>query len=260
MNGLVDVVLLCGGKGTRFHEVTKDAIPKSLYKLDDLELIRFTLDVLDFSAINSLVFAIDHHADAIRDWVAEQKIPCPVHFSEQTEPGVLGAVKAALKLVTQESFIVCNTDETRDGMVMGDLLAQHASAPQKGATMTTTRSDRLYQHRVITTDEDGTILATELKGERFKTRETEVGQINVGFIVFRRDAVDLFDTEYGHDWSSMINPLVDKGLMRAAHNPDIRYFNVGTAQELAQALSYLATQVETITPETPPQTPQPASH
>ena len=51
MENTVDVILLCGGKGTRFREVTGDKVPKSLYKLDGEELIKFTINNLDFSLV-----------------------------------------------------------------------------------------------------------------------------------------------------------------------------------------------------------------
>lgn len=239
MTSPVDVILLCGGKGTRFREVTQDKVPKSLFKLNDFELIKFTTDNLDFSLVNSLIFAVDHHAESVMEWAKAQQFSCPVHFSTQTEPGVLGAVKAALSYVTTDSFIVCNTDEMRDGISMKELLKHHSTNPKSKATMLTTFSDHLSQHRVITTNSDNIVTASELKNPLYKDQETAVKQINVGFIVFKKDAVPLFDAVHGNDWSSLIHPLIDARLMGAALNPTIHYFNIGTAHELEQARSYL---------------------
>jgi len=240
INQQVDAILLCGGKGRRFRAVTHDKIPKPLYRLNELELIKFTLNTLDFSLINNLIFAVGHHADIIRAWVLEQDFPCNVIFSTQTELGVLGAVTSALKYVTADSFLVCNTDEIRDGMSMQELLHHHAEAPHLLATMLTGYSDSLYDHRVITTDENNVIIGSELNNPIYKEQEDIIKEVNAGFVVLRTGATAYFNSAYGHDWSGMIDQLIEEHLMQAVFNSRLTYFNVGTVKELEKARLYLA--------------------
>lgn len=238
MRKVVDVILLCGGKGTRFREITNDKIPKSLYTLNGEELIRLTVNNLDFSLVNRLIFAVDHHADSVKAWVSSQNFPCPVYFSYQTEPGVLGAVEAAMQYVECNDFIICNTDELRHGLSLEELLDTHCQTDSH-ATMATTYSDHLFYHRVIRSGATNVVESTELKNQEYQNKEHLVGQINIGFIVFRKNHVALFDKTHGIDWSSLINPLVDRGLLRVSLNPGVQYFNIGTRRELEQAQAYI---------------------
>lgn len=234
----VDVILLCGGKGTRFREVTGDKVPKSLYKLNGEELIQFSINNLDFSLVHSLIFAVDHHADSLKDWVVSQSFPCPVFFSYQTEPGVLGAVNAAARYIQEDNFIICNTDELRKGLSVRTVLDAHCRTPAL-STMVTAYSDHLFYHRVITTDDTGLIESTELNNPEYQDAEDTIKPVNTGLIIFNKDCLQLFNEARGSDWSSIINPLVEKRLMNAVLNPDVRYFNIGTKHELEQARAFM---------------------
>jgi len=232
----VDVILLCGGKGTRFYKVTEDRIPKSLYKVDGKPLIEYTIHALDFSQINKLIFAVDYHAERIIDWITTQDFPCEVEISYQEGEGVLGAVRSALQLVTTEHFIVCNTDEVRDNFSMNRFMAQY-NVRNHGA-MATALSDQLYRHRVVTENANN-IANTELKNTLYVNSPTTVGIVNIGFLLLKKSTDDLFDSSHGTDWSSIINPIVETGLMQSIFDERVRYFNVGTPNELDEVVEYL---------------------
>lgn len=244
MAELLDTILLCGGKGTRFQSVTQGMMPKSLFKLNQTALIKFTTDSLDYAVIGSLIFAVDHQSELLISWIHEQNFPFPVHISTQTEPGVLGAVRAALHYVKTDSFIVCNTDELRGGLCLADVVEKHFSKPATMSTMVTSYAKNLYNHRLITTDSRDIIIRTELKALEYHSKSEICGQVNIGFIMFQKSHCQFFDDSFGKDWSSMINPLVNKRCMQVALNKDINYFNVGTPEELAQAQHYLASKTE----------------
>lgn len=241
MTKQIDAILLCGGKGRRFRAVTHDKIPKPLYRVNDLELIKFSLNALDFSLINNLIFAVGHHADIVRAWVLEQHFPCNVIFSTQIEPGVLGAVYSALEFVTAESFLICNTDEIRDGMSITELVDYHEKAPHLLATMLTGYSDNLFEHRVITTDENRVVTSSELNNPIYKTQKDVIKQVNAGFVLLRIEAASYFNGAYGNEWSGLIDRIIEEQLMQAILNSSLAYFNVGTVEELEKARLYLAT-------------------
>ena len=237
----VDVILLCGGKGSRFQTITQDLVPKSLYKVNGKELIRYSIEPLDFNNVGRLIFAVDHHAEALKTWVNKQNFPCPVFFSYQTEPGVRGAVTAALAHVAADDFAVCNTDEIRIGMSFNHALAAHQGNDGL-ATMVTAPSSHLFYHRHITTDAQGHITDTVLNDPAYQHDTATVRNVNIGFIFFRKTVVDWLDDTRGTDGSSVIDPLVEHGHMYAVHDPNIHYFNVGTRDELTDAMAYLQLQ------------------
>ena len=235
----VDVILLAGGRATRFREVTQDKIAKPLYPLNHVELIKYTLCSLDFSLVNSLIFALDHHADDLQKWVEKQDLPCKVSFSRQEEPGILGAIRGALPYVATQSYVVCNTDEVRSGFVFNDFLNAHASEDARLATMAVARTSHLHRHRMLEINDEDIILSTDLRNAAYASSPAKQGDVFIGIVAFSRPAEELFDNIHGSEWSALIEPLVKKGHMKASRTPHIEYFNVGTPVELEEANAYV---------------------
>jgi NDP-sugar pyrophosphorylase family protein len=239
---IINVILLCGGRGTRLADVTKDKIPKSLYAIDDMELIKYSVNMLESSVyIDKLIFAVDHRSDKMTQWVNEQNFKTNVAISKQGIPGVVAAVRSALPYVASEQVIVCNTDEIRDGFNVDYFIENSMKVvePNEGV-MATATADNLYRHRVINTDENNRIIYTTLKGDTYLRSPNLVGVINIGFILLPRYSLNKLDERYGNDWSSIIDPLVEQRKLYVVHTPSVKYFNVGTLSEVDDAMKYFA--------------------
>ncbi len=235
----IDVILLSGGKGSRFSSITHNKIYKSLYKVNNSELFKYSTDLLDFSLVNRLIFAVDSNSKGVIQWVKKQGFPCEVVFSHQTDPGVLGAVEGALNHVTANHFLVCNTDEIREGLSMAEVLEGHIQSGNV-ATMASTLANKLYFHRVIESDDNHRVISMDLKNQYYREFPEIIKEIHVGFVIFKRDALDYFNRSYGKDWDGMLGPLVEMGLIKSSPNARINFFNVGTAEELREAKAYIA--------------------
>lgn len=235
----IDVILLSGGKGTRLHTVTKDLIPKSLLEINGRKLIQYTLDALSPQQVGRVIFAVDHKSEDIRAWVNAQRFKFEVIFSEQTTPGVTGAVDAALTYVDSETFAICNTDEVRDNFNLNELVSFH-NERRAVATMPVAFSGNLSRHRVVITDEAGVILKSRLKPDNYKESPLHQEWINVGFILFDKKAIGYFESTTSQDWSGIIDPLIHEKKMLALKQPALKYFNVGTLSELGEAESYFS--------------------
>ncbi len=231
-------ILPCGGKGTRFESITGDLLPKSLYPVGGRELIRYTTDVLKPEVIGKLVFAVDHKADDIRQWANGSDLPHEIDFSEQTERGVLGAIVAGVEKVHERAFVACNTDEIRMGLDIEELIAFHDSHGAMG-TMVTTYANQLSRHRLVEPRSDGLIIGSRLKPQEYAESPDQTGLVNTGFLVLDTEAADLFDPGYSHDWGGIIDPLCEAGQLYTYISPQLRYFNVGTPEELHEAEEYL---------------------
>jgi NDP-sugar pyrophosphorylase family protein len=236
----INVILLCGGKGSRLIDVTKDEIPKSLYAIDDMELIRYSVNMLESSPlVDKLIFAVDHHADKMVQWIYDQELQTEVVVSQQNTPGVVAAVKSALPHVTSQHVIVCNTDEIRDEFDVGYFIKNSLQLINAAeGVMATTSADNLYRHRVIQVDGSNRITATTLKGDIYRKSPDLEGQINIGFLLLPRQTLINIDERYGNDWSSIIDPLVEQRKLYTVFSKGVRYFNVGTALELEEAMKF----------------------
>jgi NDP-sugar pyrophosphorylase family protein len=231
-------ILLCGGRGKRLESINGSGIPKSLFKVADQELIRYSIDALPSRLVGRLVFAVGYRAEDIKTWTNEINLPHKISFSEQTKPGVLGAIAAGAQHIREDSMVACNTDEIRVGLSLANILSFHERQGTL-ATMATTYSDRLSRHRLIESRPDGIITRTELKPEKYEAQPGQIGLVNTGFLVIEKQAMDYFDAGHSNDWSGIIDPLCEAGQLSAFVNPDIRYFNVGTPKEFQEAEGFL---------------------
>jgi len=234
-------ILLCGGKGTRLQPLSKDKMPKSLFKVDGKELITYSLDGITKAGCANLVFAIDHHADFMRTWVEDAGFPQVVNFSEQSEPGVYGAIKAAAEHVPEPFFIACNTDEIREGLDVNAAVAYHVARPEL-ATMVVTKSCQLSRHRSVKI-QDGLVVESALKPAAFMDQPEVEGLVNTGFLILEKEALRYCDSRFGNDWGAIIEPLCEAGQLNAFVDERICYFNVGTPGEFAEASGYLESKI-----------------
>jgi len=104
-----NVLILCGGLGTRFRPV-RDDIPKVLAPIRGRPFLDWIFDELLKQGIRRVVLATGYLADHIASHVAKRRdIECIL--SHETEPlGTGGAIKQAQSYLTSELTLVFNGD------------------------------------------------------------------------------------------------------------------------------------------------------
>lgn len=232
----ISAILLCGGKGTRLESITDGILPKSLVKVYGKELLRYSIDpIREEGRIQKIVFAVGHLAGMIHDWVRSLDLDIEVDFTEQDNPGVIGAIQAAVLRVPSDTYVICNTDEIRDGVALGDVIRHHHTHTLP-ATLLASLSNNLFRHRLLQINENGVIVGSQLKAPQFNDDNETYGYINTGLLCVDLPAFNHVDSvHFGNDWSALINPLHDKGLLAAHIQEGVRYYNVGTPIEFEEA-------------------------
>lgn len=230
-------ILLCGGQGSRLAELTGGQ-PKSLFELAGQPLIQYSTASLPPHAVAELVFVVGVGADKLRQWVETAHLPQRFICAEQTLPDVLGAIVSGVDHTAQDRFIICNTDEVRQGLDVHQALRCHEQSNAL-ATMVVTQSDNLHRHRLVSVRHDGLITGSQLKPEAYKLQPHISGLVNTGFLILERQALSYAEPNRSTDWSGLIDPLCEAGQLNAYINPNIAYFNVGTPVEYHQAAAYL---------------------
>lgn len=237
-------ILLSGGKGKRMHELTQDRLPKSLVSVNGKTLLQYSIDHLKPQIIKAYVFALDHHADQIQDWVIRQNFPQKLMFSYQKDAGVALAIQSASLQVKRDEMTTCNSDEIRLQLPLEEILATSIKQMQRGklATMVVTHANHLHRHRMITLREtDGHVISTRLKPREYLTRSDDIGLVNTGFFILAKRALEYLDFSQGRDWNALIEPLCDAGLLGAHLVPNMPFFNVGTMEEYNDAVNFFNT-------------------
>lgn len=110
----VDVVILCGGKGTRISPVIGDK-PKILADINGKTFLEIIIGQLASNGFKKIILSVGYLKDQAKDYVQksglENKKSCEINFLEEEIPlGTGGAVKNADKFIESDHFLVINGD------------------------------------------------------------------------------------------------------------------------------------------------------
>ena len=236
-------IILAGGLGTRLRPITNDAHQKVVHPVQGKALIEYSIESLNHPKVSSLIFCVKHLAASTMTSIVRMKLPQITTFLKDRGEGICSILRNAIRITSTPTVICCNGDEIRHGFNLDDVLLYH-NQHNKLATMVATYSNHLYRHRVLSTHYQDDVLVLEhsvLHPNNLRRKPDQTGLINVGFILLRRESVELFNGEHSPGWSGIIDPLCAAKEMAVFVTPSITYFNVGTEEELLSAQSFLST-------------------
>ena len=106
----VDVVILCGGKGTRLSEVVRDR-PKPMSEINGRSFLDILIGYVSGFGFKRFILSVGYKADYIKDYYKNNRFSFEILFSRENEPlGTAGGVKQAENLVQSNPFLVMNGD------------------------------------------------------------------------------------------------------------------------------------------------------
>ena len=108
----VDVLILCGGLGTRLWSVVSDR-PKVMAEIGDRPFLEMVVDELLEQGFKRIIFCTGYLGNHIEEYFKKRSYSKSVtlEFSREEKPlGTGGAVKNTFKLIESEHFLVINGD------------------------------------------------------------------------------------------------------------------------------------------------------
>ena len=104
-------LILAGGRGKRLRPIT-DKIPKSLIPINKKPLIQYTINYLKKFGINEIIICSGYKSKQIQNFLKKKKnFGCKIEYSVEKNPlGTAGAIRNAIKNLSDESFLVINGD------------------------------------------------------------------------------------------------------------------------------------------------------
>ena len=104
-------LILAGGRGKRLRPLT-DKIPKSLIPINKKPLIQYTINYLKKFGINEIIICAGYKSTQIQNFLKKKKnFGCKIEYSIEKSPlGTAGAIRNAIKNLSDESFLVINGD------------------------------------------------------------------------------------------------------------------------------------------------------
>ena len=153
----VDVVLLCGGLGTRLKKVIHDR-PKPMAEINHRPFLDILVDyVLNFG-FRRFILCTGYKSDIIREYYQAKDTRAIFLFSEEQQAlGTAGAIKNAELHIQSDVFMVMNGDSFC-GLNMLDFLRYHDSK-KAFVSIALVEKEKSQDCGVVRTDENGRIVS-----------------------------------------------------------------------------------------------------
>jgi len=226
----MDVVILCGGMGTRLRRISGD-LPKALMPFHGRPFIDYLIESLLPFGFRRFVLCVGHLREKVRAHVRAGDYE--VVFSEEEEPlGTGGALKNAAPLISSSSFLVMNGDS----ICPVDYAQFYAFHLKKGGILSLVLAKPRPEQDYGVIEVDDTERVIHFR-EKQGGRETML--INGGIYLMQRDifnhlpAETLFSLEY-----DLFPNILPRGCY--GFRTDAEVIDIGTPERYLEALKKLS--------------------
>lgn len=221
----VPVVVLCGGKGSRLAERTRDEVPKHLLSVDGRRIIDYVIE--PFVAAPKLVLATSVHGGQIIDHFGRRP-ELPVAFSHQDEPeGVIPAIlKAVDDAEIDATFAIAGGDEIVLGLDAAAMLSAHRRARVPASLAITsfisTKPDFVFTY-------DDTHMAQQLERDVDPAALQTPSYFGTGTFVLEQEALPVMAA--CSSWEQFVRTMIERQAL-LCHVTDHQFYNLNTPGEL----------------------------
>ncbi len=219
-------VIMAGGEGRRLKPLT-EATPKPLIAVGGKPLIEIMIERLRQSGIASVLIAVHHKADMIRDRVGDgSRLGVAIEYVEEPEPlGTMGALPLMRERLDAPFFVV-----NADILTKCDFRAmweyhQGLEYPAMTVGVSLHQVDIPY----------GEFTLHEGRVTRVEEKPRKEFPVNAGIYLLDPSAIDLIPAGEYFDATDMIRALMDRGKFVAAHLIREYWLDVGRAHDLEKA-------------------------
>lgn len=226
----MDVIILCGGQGTRLREVIDDR-PKSMVEINGRPFLDILLDYVVRHGFSRFILCTGFKGDWIKKNYQNKRGGLTFVISDEDQPlGTAGAIKNAESLIESDLFLVLNGDSLCE-IDIEDFIDFHI---RKGAliSVAVTRMESRAEYGVIRLDKNQKVIRF---GEKIPARGN--GLINAGIYVFAKKILE--EIPAGQKLSleyDLFPAILYKGLY--AYVTERRLLDIGTPERLELARKY----------------------
>ncbi|CAA7627640.1 Nucleoside-diphosphate-sugar pyrophosphorylase [Candidatus Terasakiella magnetica] len=230
----IDIVVLCGGLGTRISAVLGDT-PKILAPVDGHPFLAILAGWLKGFGARRLVLCIGHLAHKVTAYLAATPLTdMAVATSIEAQPlGTGGALRQAMPLLTSDPVMVMNGDS----WISADLGAFAADFHASGAeiAMLCVAVDDARRFGRVEMDAGGRVSAFAEKD----AAHTGPGLINAGIYLFSQAALADLAATAAVSLEREFLATRPAGAIRAFVPDGARFIDIGTPESLAQAVEII---------------------
>lgn len=233
-------MILAAGFGTRLRPLT-DKKPKALVPVNSKPMIEHVIEKFLFFGITDIIINAHYFADQINDFIDRSKFSAKITVVEENEiMGTGGGIFNMLKYITEDDFIVYNTDVICD--IDLDELMDYHKLNNSAATLVM-QNRETFNQVVIDSESNFCGLNLVKKGIKKIVKQPVGGSELLAFCgihAVNKKKIEKYkqsSTEY-----SIIDVYlnaVSEGNLIKAYRPEIKWFDLGTPEKLKEAEEYL---------------------
>jgi len=174
----MQLLILCGGLGTRLKPLTEDTC-KPMLKFDDKPFLEHLINYYSSQGIKDFILSVGYLKESIINYFGDgKKFNVNIKYSKETSPlGTAGALYKAKKLL-KSPFLVVNGDTFME-IDIKDLISQHEK--QKALyTMCVKKTKRNQTTGCVVFDK-------QLKIKKFRSKEKTTSRIFVNTGIYLLD-------------------------------------------------------------------------
>ncbi|OHB68247.1 MAG: hypothetical protein A2W17_05745 [Planctomycetes bacterium RBG_16_41_13] len=229
----IDVVILCGGYGTRLREVIKD-IPKPMAEINGRPFIDILINYISSFGFTRYILCTGYKGDVIRDYYENKNNSFEVLFSEEKEAmGTGGAIKKAESLIQYSMFLAINGDSLCK-INIENFFKFHL-LKNAFASIALITKDNSVDCGITKLDNNERIIGFH---EKMITNETSF--VNAGMYIFNREIFSFIPENKKNSLEVDLFPKLVKHKDIYGFRTQERLFDIGTPERYAIAKKYLA--------------------
>ncbi len=229
----MDVLILCGGLGTRLREVVSDR-PKPMAEFQDRPFLDLLIDYFQGFGLSRFILCTGFQADVIRDhYTGRQDIEVVISH-EEFPLGTAGAIKNAEPHLQSGTLLVANGDS----LCRADLQAFAEFHREQKALLSIllAKSDDPEDYGSVGLDEEQRIISFE---------EKQLGQrhayVSAGIYLFERKVLHYITPEIKQSLEYDVFPQLIKANDRCyGYTGQAEVLDIGTPQRLQRARNELS--------------------
>jgi D-glycero-alpha-D-manno-heptose 1-phosphate guanylyltransferase len=227
----IDVIILCGGMGTRLQSVMSDK-PKPMADFNDRPFLDLLIDYVGNFGFKRFILCTGHKGDLIKTHFEKKDDGRSYVISQETSAlGTAGALKNAESAILSDIFLVMNGDSFCPVDLIS-FLSFHSSKNALVSVALAPMEDTSDYGGVALRDNDEIICFDE------KTNTPTSGWVNAGIYAFTRKALDHIPAREKVSLEMDIFPsLAGKGLFGFGSQSQL--LDIGTPDRLEQARKFL---------------------
>lgn len=229
-----DIVILCGGLGTRFQTVFSDR-PKIMAPIHGRPFLDILLSTLTKQGYNRFILCTGHLSDVIEQYVKKSPYaPNVVISGEHERLGTAGAIKLAESKIKSDHFFVINGDTFCD-IDLASLEASHIKKRNIYASMVLAAPKNRKDGGSVTIDLGNKNITSFAEKKQTSTNAF----INAGVYLFHKKILNDIPKAANYSLEHDVFPtLVGKGLSGQITNKPV--LDIGTPERYKDALAYFA--------------------